>query len=315
MMQEIIAYLEGSNAEKVKLFFVIRNKDQRTREINYYLLKSIISTEVGEELKNNAISQSMAISEKGLASINYGDLLSSDRDYIEIIKADDVPYMLSLITATTDTELGIIDDCDFNNVWGYITRIENINPNRCLLLFKKSTASKLLRKGKLAVAFRGGQFDKMDAQVITLENNYDAAILIKETRDADKNVIILNRSLFEALFSFIEYYQREVENKIEIITEKGLFDNVESLIRLCISDSRKIKKLAKILNGEFFNLIDKTKIKESIMPYDLDIKLTKEDKIKINDSNIWDILRILDDDCVKSDITGSKYLAHSKLKI
>ena len=315
MMQEIIAYLKGSNAEKVKLFFVIRNKDQRTREINYYLLKSMISKEVGAELKNNAISQSMAISEKGLASINYGNLLSSDRDYIEIIKADDVPYMLSLITATADTELGIIDDSDFNNVWGYITRIEDINPNRCLLLFKKSTASKLLKKGKMAVTFRSGQFDKMDAQVITLEYNYDAALLIKESKDAVKNVIILNRYSFEALFSFIDYYQKEVENKIKDIAEKDLFDNVDTLLRLCITDPKKIKKLAKILKGEFFDSIDVIKIKESITPYGLKIKLNKDNKIKIGDSNIWDILRILDDDCVNSEITGSKYLAHSKLKV
>ena len=166
----------------------------------------------------------------------------------------------------------------------------------------------------MAVTFRGGQFDKMDAQVITLEDNYDAILLIKET-DVDKKVIILNRSSFEALFSFIDYYQREVESKIEIISEKGLFDNVDFLLKSCISDSKKIKKLAKILNGDFFNSIDKMKIMKSIAAYGLDIKLTDEDKIKINDSKIWDILRILDDDCVNSEITGSKYLAHSKLKV
>ena len=147
MMQEMIDYLRGSTG-KVRLFFVIRNRDQRTKEISYDLLKSIISDEVGAELKNNAISQILKISEKGFASINYGDLLSSDRDYLEIIEADEVPHMSNLVTATSDTELGIIDDPDFNNVWGYITRIEDTNLNRCLLLFKKSTASKLLKKRK-----------------------------------------------------------------------------------------------------------------------------------------------------------------------
>lgn len=110
MIQEHIEYLRRSNEENVKLYFVIRNKDQRTREINYYLLKSIISQQVGRELLNNGISQLVAISERSLECIDYGDLLSSDRDYIEKIKINEVPHLPDLITATANTELGIIDN-------------------------------------------------------------------------------------------------------------------------------------------------------------------------------------------------------------
>ena len=188
--------------------------------------------------------------------------------------------------------------------------------NKCLLLFKKSTPARLLKKRKLAVVFRNGQFNKLDSQIITLEDNYDASLLIKDIPDATPNVIIIfNRQLFEAFFSFIEHYQKDINDKIQIINDMALFDNVGNLIQLCQKDARKIKKLAKIVKSEYFNSMDKTKIKESITAYGLKIDLNSENRIKLEDSDIWDILRILDDDCVKSDITGSKYLAHAKMKV
>ena len=150
--------------------------------------------------------------------------------------------------------------------------------------------------------------------MVTLEEDYDAALIVASASD-NPEVLIFNRYSFEGLFSFIEYYQKEVESKIDYINKKALFDNTDALIEICKKDARKIKKLAKIIKSDIFISLDGAQIRQDIVTYNLSIVLDRNGIIKVNESDIWSVLRILDDDCVKSDVTGNKYLAHAKIRV
>lgn len=160
MINDLISYLINSDKKSVRLYFVIRDKTIRTSEMKYFLAKSIITPEIGEELIENGKSQLANLVQRGVQYIDYGILLSSDRDYIEKIAARDVPYLKDLITRTAEPDMEMIGDELFKKVWGYIIRIED--GTKSLFLFKKSNASKLLKEDKIAMRFREGYFNKLD---------------------------------------------------------------------------------------------------------------------------------------------------------
>ena len=309
-VEDIISYLCDSNGESVRLYFLIRNKNRKTLDITYSILKSTISPDIGKELVNNGKLQFLSLIEKGAEFIDYGILLSSDRDYIEKIRLGEVPYLKDIIIACGRTENDTISDDLFKKVWGYIIRVETENAS--LFLLKKSNESKLLKKNGIATRFKQGQFDKLNDQVVILDEDYDAALMIKEAL-ADQEVLIFKRYPFESLLSFVEFYQAEIKSKIGFIKQKALFDDTDGLIEICTKDGKKIRKLAKIIKGPIFNSINQSNISQSITAYKLNVALDSTGKIKVSDSNIWDVFRIMDDDCVNSDISGNKYLAHGKM--
>lgn len=311
MIGNLISYLDSSGVESIQLYFVIRRKNARSSEISYSILKAIISQHIGEELKEIGKTQLEDLRERCVQYINYGALLTSDQDFIEIITVAEVPHLLQLINDSGESDLELINYEQFEKVWGYMLKIEK--HNKCLILLKKSNASRLLKKDTKAYFFRDGQFDSLESHIITLERDFDAALLIETELDGEQEVLILNRTLFEAFFSFNEIYEKEVMDRIEIIEGKSLFDNTSSLIEICKKDARKIRKLAKAVKSQYFESINLANIGTSTTNYHLEIVFAGDGKIRVVDSNIWAILRLLDDDCVSSEVTGNKYLAHSKM--
>lgn len=60
--------------------------------------------------------------------------------------------------------------------------------------------------------------------------------------------------------------------------------------------------------------MSKNDIKDVVDNYALDLEFDDNGKVVVNKDNIWTILRILDDDYVRSEITDTKYEARSKVK-
>lgn len=281
-------------------------------------MKSRIEPEIGEELRIAGVVQLRDKVKNDPKYLDYDILSFSERDYIEIIKKEDVPYLSGMMISTADPKLDTIGEDHFDKIWGYMVRIEN--KDEILFLFKKYTPKKLLEKGKIPMVCRQGHFEKLESQIVAIEDNYDAALLIKENRK-DRiaaepfMLLIFNKSQFESLFSFMEFYKKVVEDKFNYIKDKALFDDTGKLIKCCQNDARKIRKLARIINNGLFESMNLDKIKANAEAFNLKIEFDGDWKIKINELQIWEILKILDDDYVKSEITDHRYEAHAKMKV
>ncbi len=309
MIQAIKTYLEEAEPENVKLYFVERSKNQKTKEIRYNTLKTIITPEIGRDLIDAGLQQVVSILSDEPEYMEYGIVPFSDRACVETINKDEVPYLPQLITQVSNPNLEAFRDDKVNKIFGYIIKMEN--ENKTLFLFRKHTPKKLLEKGKIAMIFRGGGFEKL-SQVMTIDEVYDAAILLGE--GIEPQVFIFNAPKFESIFSFVEFYEKELEVKKEEIGRKDFLDDVDVFINSCKGDAKKIKKLARILKSEEFARMSKEKIKAIVDDYGLNLEFDARGKIVVNIDNIWTILRILDDDHVHSKATDTKYVARSKVK-
>lgn len=312
-MDEIKNYLENAEPEKVKLYFVERNKNQKTKEISYNSLKTTINVDIGEELIEVGLRQVIAIIEKEPEYIEYGIMPYSDKKYVETIDKSDVPNLSQLIIQVSTPDLDIFEDSKTNNIFGYIVKIENANET--LFLFRKYAAKKLLEADKIAMRFNQGNFQKLNYQIMAIDTAYDAALILKEGDDSlQPQVFIFNRSKFESMFSFIDFYEKEINNNIKEISDMALFDDVNEFIDLCKNDGRKIKKFARIVKAGEFSKMSKENAKYVKDKFNISWEFNKDGEIVVNKDNIWSILRFLDDDHLHSEITDANYESHSKLK-
>lgn len=317
-MNELLSCLNSANDAYIKLFFVIRKKDQTTKEITYSVLSSRILPEVARDLKTSGINQLHGILSHDHELVNYDVLSQSDRKIIETIDYSCVPYLqqiLSEIAAPVNDNL--LSNDDYPHVWGYIVRVES--NNKTAFLFRKYTPKKLLEKGKLAcVIDRQGQFAKINDQAIVLDSHYDAALLLRTqepgTPEVTPIVYIFSHGSFDSLFSFIDQYQHQIETKKADLAGKGFLENISTMVDTCCADTRAMRKLAKILASASYNTLTQETITETIRDYNLSVELNGEGKIQVSDDNIWEVLRILNDDYGESKATGNKYEMRSKVR-
>ena len=312
-MDEIKEYLENAEPENVKLYFVERNKNQKTKEISYNSLKTTINVDISKELIEVALQQVKAIIEKKPEYIEYGIMPYSDKKYVETIDKSDVPNLSQLIIQVSTPDLDIFEDSKTNNIFGYIVKIENANET--LFLFRKYAAKKLLEADKIAMRFNQGNFQKLNYQIMAIDTVYDAALILKEGDDSlQPQEFIFNRSKFESMFSFIDFYEKEINNNIKEISDMALFDDVNEFVDLCINDGRKIKKFARIIKAGEFSKMSKENAIYVKDKFNISWEFNKDGEIVVNKDNIWSILRFLDDDHLHSEITDANYESHSKLK-
>jgi SAM-dependent methyltransferase len=187
--------------------------------------------------------------------------------------------------------------------------------NKTLFLFRKHSPKKLLEKGIIPMLFREGGFERLNSQIMAIDEEYDASLLLEDGIDPSQSkVLIFKRSRFESVFSFVDVYEKEADNKKDDIIAKEFLDNVDGFIDHCKGDGRAIKKLARILKNGGFARMNKEKINTVVREYNLALEFDAGGKIIASKENVWIVLRILDDDYVRSDITETKYEARSKVK-
>ncbi len=314
-MDDLIQCLNTAENINVKLFFLIRRKNQRTKVITYDVRGAQILPDVAHDLRVNGYNQIHGMNSHDHETLPYGIISHSDRVVIETIDYQCVPFLVGILGEIARPTHDNIGDEDYSHVWGYIVRIEN--NNNTVFLFRKYTPKKLLEKGKLScIINRSGQFAKLNGQAIALDSFYDAALFLEaptsELPEESANLLIFSRGYFESLFSFIEEYQRQVEANQEYLRGKEILENVAQIVDTCSTDARAVRKLARILVTRPFESLNTTKIQETIHEYGLPVTLNEAGKIQVTVENIWIILRILDDDFVESKATGNKYESRSK---
>ncbi len=313
MMGNIKTCLTEADPNRVKLYFIERDKNQKTKEISYTILKTIITPEVGRDLIDAGLRQVVALLDDSPEYMEYGVISSSDRLCVETITKNDVPHLSDLITQVSNPNLEVFNDTKTNKIFGYIVKIEY--DDKTLFLFRKHSPKRLLEKGIITMLFRDGGFERLNSQIMAIDEEYDASLLLEDGIDPSQSkVLIFKRSRFESVFSFVDVYEKEADNKKDEIVSKEFLCNVDGFIDYCKGDGRAIKKLARILKNGGFGRMSKEKINTVVGDYNLALEFDAGGKIIVSKENIWTVLRILDDDYVRSDVTETKYEARSKVK-
>jgi len=303
MLKEIIKELEKENDANVELFFITRIK--RKNKINYSVLTSNITENIGHEFKILGIEKIDKIIEKNkIRYVNYDPTLRPDDNTVQEINTAEINLFKDLIEHFNALDLTNFDLKKSKNVWAYAIKFNKSG----IILFKKYYPSQnLKKKGILALLYRDGLFNDIDDNILTINREFDCIYF-------NGKMFILNKDNFEKIFSYMEEWLETIDQDLENLEKQNYIEDVNKLSEYCKTDSRKIRKLHQILQKDFPVDLDKILVQRISKDFDLELEFNENDELIIKGKDIWKILRLLDDDHLNSIYSKTQYIVHSKEK-
>ncbi len=216
--------------------------------------------------------------------------------------------LLKQMEKPAQVEYATPDDSFFNSVWAYAVVLHI--PNLQVAYFRKFQPSKVIRGGGLKALLHEGTFTRIGDPVFNFDEQADAIVVEDE-------VVILQETLFEQMFELVgTIYAPLAKEAIQEIATLNLIDNVKGFEAACQNDERKQKKLADIHQNVRLDQITFDKLYQVADNWEVDVELDRSSRrIIFNESKTWGILKLINDDHLRSPITRERYEVQSKRKV
>jgi len=302
-VESIISELRSSKLTMtgIRMYYITRTK--RRNSDNEYLAFSVpISTTIIGDINNLIFDSTISrILEKSLTEFNP---TGTETGTIEHLPLEFVNNYESIYKSISSTLPESIADLDFKEIWGYCIKIlyDEHNPNE-LLFFKKFAYPKIFSKS-LILSLVGGSYNKIDDEIITIDNDVHAFSF-------DKTMYVLNKSQFEIFFNFSSSYRTIVENSIEMLKELDVIENFEDFALHCINSDTLTRRLVKIINEQRFKTVQRCilHVPTVIEDFALNVKFENNKIVYDESSNISDIITLIKGACVIGALDQERYIA------
>lgn len=306
----MISLLEGNNLS-VSMLFVTRDKESGSYEV----YKGNISDEIAQTLKDLCLKISKKSygkpKDKEFRPYNPSKGSSECTEFLEGAEMSSLKTVLDL-TEGKSIDLKKIDEQFLSHLWFYVIKFDNSKEK--ILFFKKYSRGMVLSKGlALAMLFDIGNFDKIKKDIFVIYDKIDCIYF----RD---KIIIRSKGNFEKIFNYFERIIENAESAIKFIENKLTFkiEGFEELKGNWMRHEIKIRKLNNIFVSRTLEQINSTNIEALIgegLIKNVSIKRDSNNNMPLVSEDPWEILNILDDDYVKSRLTGIDYLSSDKNKL
>lgn len=307
MIFNLLEKLNESDLENVNLYYILRNK--RGENLTYKVSGIKTDINISEFFKENIVDfleKKLESNDNQIEYIDYDPDTKVERNIVLQIAKTEVDLVEEYLQKLEDLEnMNDSKQIKQNNLWGYIVHFNDIN----LYLFKKFNSSKITLKAKgfMNALIQDGVLNSVEEDLITFDRNVDCILY-------EDKFLIFNKENFEKVFDFFEKMYETVEANIINLATKGLIQETDKLFEHCKNDSRKIKKLKNILNSGLVDSIDKTKFNDINDKFELGLEFDSHGNILMNEEKTWQILALLNDDYLNSDLTSLNYEAQGKVK-
>jgi len=201
-----------------------------------------------------------------------------------------------------------------NKIKAWIIKIEfeedeNI---RQILFLQKFVKSQFMQTKKMFFILDNDEFRLLKNDLLGMGNIFDVILL-------DDVFISKNLKTFEYIFDFTEYYKNKSKEFISLLESSELLEIEEGAkdkIKAKIERSKRFAyKLYSAQVNKYYEQIDIEKLKNLKEHTSIEIEI-KNNKIIIDDNtNLDDLVKVLNDDYEQSIITNNKYIAQKKHKI
>lgn len=178
-------------------------------------------------------------------------------------------------------------------IWGY----QHIYPMK-----------KIVKSKNIMVLWAKDTYDVLEKDIIKMDNRIDLLVV-------GKSIITANISLLQSQFGFEQYIREQASVAIKAIERMDIVDDIEKIVEL--SNKTKLtfaKKLMKAQNSPVLQM-DRKALVSKLKRHSRykDMLLFEKGKIVISSQEAAkNFLKMLNDDIVKSEITGQEYDSQSK---
>jgi len=243
--------------------------------------------------------------------VSYNPALTPDRTVNWFYPSDEVPFYGIVLE-----KLGELDDDDpiyydntilpYPDIWALWIRI-SIQGNDFYFLRKITPQKVLDTGGKLSLIFSQTVFRKLDQNVLTIDGNFDVFAL-------NGTLIFENKTNFEKTLLYEEVKRQVANETLDDIQAIDIIENFDELRGFLVDDKHSINKLNKLKEKEYFRHKTFADYHSIIRDYNVPVTVDEANgKFNIsNKAEAKQLIKVLNDDYLKSELTDLKYAANSK---
>ncbi len=251
------------------------------------------------------------VAEEDLQIEEYDPLYSTEQPTLEYMAIGDVPdleYLIGQFSIADQLQFPeAIDEQFVRSLSSYAVMVD-LTQTIKYYYFRHFSPGSVLRSGNpLSVFFANGILSAIDRAVFHFDERLDMFVT--------GNVAVIPIKMkhqFELDFPFRERYAQIAATAGAQLEATNLFDGIDQLIAACATDSRKAKKLAKIVSAGIAAL-DFDLLSEVAQDWGSSVTVDAANRrIIIEPRKYWEILKLLGDDYLESRLTTTKYEAPGK---
>lgn len=275
---------------------------------DFKLSKVLIEDNLKNDLKKKIIEKFINLTKE--KCIGEYDPIAKLDGVIDSIDVKEVPKLQKIKENFNDiSNIAEIEKFEeIENSRAYAIVLTDINTEKNYIFFKKVFSS-LYLKSKLKGIFSEGKLKKIKENIISIDDKFDCVMY-------EDYMAIFTQLYFEQIFDYKDEYTKKCKENINKIKRLNIIENIENIE----NDSEKItikKKLAKIKDEDINWFRDKINnsprdIENIINKVGLDMKI-ENGKIISNDTS--ELIHLIQDDYLKSDLSGDNYVTDKKIKL
>lgn len=305
-LEEIYKKIQEVSHSDIRIQAVMGKKNPDKQFIYWSRILNISGT-LGEEMKKTILNY---ITESKEAKLGEFDLSNSQsKEYLIETLPDEKVANLRLIMDEmdrNDNEPILLNELKRSSfLMGLAIRIGND-----IIAFVKVTRNKLLipKKYLHVISTRESDFTTIQEQnIIAFPESIDAILY-------EDPFFIFNRNNFISLFRFDEIYSSMITKSMADI--ENIIDDPSAFMESVYDNRSFIKRLASA-SAKNLNIIiqNKNRLPVVSQKYKLNIKFSKSGEIDIHNSNLTDILTLLNRQTVIDELGGERSIAHELVKV
>ena len=195
----------------------------------------------------------------------------------------------------------------------YATIIAN-DQNQQSLFFRHTSKGFEITRRSLALVFNDGTYSKVDDKTFRFDRDVDCVAW-------DGYLFVQHVAQFQRIFEYLDELRARAKEAID-----GVIVNVpianEAAFRAAVGGQlQMLSKIARIAGKSYLPTLSMTRMKRLINDYDLGIPVEMgpagQERLVFQPDleNRWKLLKLLDDDFLKSDLTDTRYETNSKSRM
>lgn len=230
-------------------------------------------------------------------------------EYRALTEADPVQLALDSLENLAPAEA--FDPSDASVVSGlrYSTIVLTRDDGERAYFFRIFTAANELRqKPWAALILRDGAYSEVEEQIFLFSEQVDCFVF--------KGLIfVLNKNNYRKIFGLFERIRKEAGQAADALNAVVPISNFEEFRTACCSQTTMADKVIEVSKRDYFALLSVSKLKPIIDEFELNVELDEDEESLVFDprpGGRWHILRLVDDDYLRSSLTDHRYEVNSK---
>ncbi len=224
-------------------------------------------------------------------------------EYLELTDQEPIKDQIAPLSSLANLPISSAEDEFVDYLRFYVIMLQ-CKGNKPIYFYRLYSQKQELHRSKvIAALFTRGHFDRIREPMFLFDRYVDCI-------STDDMMYIINVDKFQKIFRYFEMLAKDADKTLKTIKKKIPIANFNEFEEACKGHLQKLSKLKNIAGKPYLAEVTMSDIKKVIKQFKLDIAITEKDgqeMLIFDQSNKWEILRLLDDDYLGSSMTGQHY--------